>query len=65
MERLADLRRARGLTQEQLAQKMGCVSRTVAGWEAGTTPRPLYLKRLARVLGVKADEIEFGRGEVE
>lgn len=63
MDRLAEIRRARGLTQQQLAQKMGCAVRTVAGWEAGAIPRRLYLKRLAKVLGVKADQIRFGRGE--
>lgn len=37
---LADLRRAAGLTQRELALHLGITVRTVAHWEAGTRPVP-------------------------
>ena len=48
---LADLRRAAGLTQRELALHLGVTVRTVAHWEAGTRPVPLAAARpLARLL---------------
>src|SRR4051794_36351754 len=48
---LADLRRAAGLTQRELAPHLGVTVRTVAHWEAGTRPVPLAAARpLARLL---------------
>jgi DNA-binding transcriptional regulator YiaG len=48
---LADLRRAAGLTQRELALHLGVSSRTVAHWEAGTRPVPLAAaRRLARLV---------------
>jgi transcriptional regulator with XRE-family HTH domain len=48
---LADLRRAAGLTQRELALHLGITVRTVAHWEAGTRPVPLAAARpLARLL---------------
>jgi transcriptional regulator with XRE-family HTH domain len=48
---LADLRRAVGLTQRELALHLGVTVRTVAHWEAGTRPVSLATARpLARLL---------------
>jgi transcriptional regulator with XRE-family HTH domain len=48
---LADLRRAAGLTQRELALHLGVTVRTLAHWEAGTRPVPLGAARpLARIL---------------
>ena len=37
---LRDLRRNRGLTQEQLARAIHVATKSVCEWEAGTVPRP-------------------------
>jgi transcriptional regulator with XRE-family HTH domain len=48
---LADLRRAAGLTQREMALHLGVSVRTVAHWEAGTRPVPRAVaRRLARLL---------------
>jgi transcriptional regulator with XRE-family HTH domain len=48
---LADLRRAAGLTQRELALHLGVSIRTVAHWEAGTRPVPMAAARpLSRLL---------------
>jgi transcriptional regulator with XRE-family HTH domain len=44
-------RLAVGLTQEQLAQKVGVAAATIQRWEAGIhSSSPLALKKLKRVL---------------
>lgn len=60
-EKLQALRRARGLTQEQLAQQL-YVSRTaVSKWETGRgTPNIDSLMALAEVFGVSLDELLSG-----
>ena len=51
---IAHLRVARGLTQEQLAERMGAKQSTVARLEAGKyLPRLLTLERVAKALGGK------------
>jgi tetratricopeptide (TPR) repeat protein/transcriptional regulator with XRE-family HTH domain len=56
---LARRRKAVGLTQEQLAERLGVERTTVVRWERGETqPRPGLRPRLARALGVSADRIE-------
>lgn len=59
--RLAELRERKGLSQRQLAELLGVTSGAVGNWEAGTRiPRLPMLRKIARVLGVSIDEIEFG-----
>ena len=57
-ERLATLRKACGLTQEQLGERIGLSQRMVAYYESqgGQPPGPV-LPDLARVLGVSTDEL--------
>lgn len=53
---LADRRKAVGLTQEQLAARLGVERSTVVRWEAGETePQPWCRPRLAQALAVSPD----------
>jgi transcriptional regulator with XRE-family HTH domain len=58
-------RKARGLTQAELAQRVGVSTNSVQGWEAGAEPRPRRLVTLAEALGIERlallDEIEAWR----
>jgi DNA-binding XRE family transcriptional regulator/tetratricopeptide (TPR) repeat protein len=57
--RLAQRRKAVGLTQEQLAERLGVERSTVVRWERGQTqPQPWLWPKLAKTLGVSADRIE-------
>jgi tetratricopeptide (TPR) repeat protein/transcriptional regulator with XRE-family HTH domain len=57
--RLAQRRRAVGLTQEQLAERLGVERTTVLRWERGETqPQPWLRPKLAAALGISADRIE-------
>src|SRR5438445_12105883 len=53
-ERLRDLRRAAGLTQEQLAERAGVSPRSISGLERGEggTPRRDTVALLVRALGL-------------
>ena len=59
-ERIAELRRARGLTQEQLGQLAGVSAQAVSKWEKGGAPDVELLPALADRLGVTIDVL-FGR----
>lgn len=62
--RVRDLRRQRGWTQRELAQRLGVSSGAVANWEVGTrTPNLRTAKKLAELFGVSVDQIEFPRFE--
>ncbi len=57
--RLARRRKAAGLTQEQLAERLGVERTTVARWERGeNNPQPWLRPRLAKALGVAPDKVE-------
>jgi transcriptional regulator with XRE-family HTH domain len=57
-ERLTALRKARGLTQVQLAERIGSTQRAISRYEtvADRAPAPV-LARLAQALGVSTDEL--------
>jgi transcriptional regulator with XRE-family HTH domain len=56
--RLATLRKDAGLSQAQLAAKIGVHASNIAFWElSGTPPRGEVLPSLARELGVSVDEL--------
>ena len=48
------LREATGLTQVEVAVKVGCSLSSFRLWEAGvTTPNPENMEKLIKILGVK------------
>lgn len=63
-ERIAVLRKARGLTQEQLGQMVGVSSQAVSKWEKGGAPDVELLPSIADRLGVTIDGL-FGRDAIE
>ena len=57
-QRLAALRQAKGLTQKQLAEKIGVNQQDIAYWERqAPAPRGDVLPKLAEVLEVSVDEL--------
>ncbi len=60
-EFLASVRKERGLTQRDVAEKLGISNRTLSSWEQGRAyPDVLSLSQLAEIYGVTADEILKG-----
>jgi len=63
-ERLAVLRKARALTQQALADKVGVHVLQIRRYEAGNSQPTLdVIRRLALALSVSADELVFERAE--
>jgi transcriptional regulator with XRE-family HTH domain len=59
-ERIAQLRKARNMTQTQLAQALGVAQQTLQAYEAGARRIPVSaLPTVARTLGVSLEEL-FG-----
>ncbi|MEW1551506.1 helix-turn-helix transcriptional regulator [Streptomyces tsukubensis] len=57
-DRLRELRRARKLTQAQIAIAVGCARSTVSTWEtSGSMPRPAVLRYLAKALGTTVADL--------
>ena len=55
---IEDMRRAAGMTQAQLADKIGCSQEHISRWETGTvTPGADTLKRIAEALGCSMDDL--------
>lgn len=54
---LARLRMERGLTQGQLAERIGCRQKDVSRWESGTRPGAGYLIKIALALGCRIEDI--------
>lgn len=55
-EKIVKLRKSKGLSQEELAEKLGVSRQAVSRWELGsTTPDLTNLKQLSEVFGVSAD----------
>ena len=60
-QQMLTLRTALGLTQGELAERLGLSLRTVSGWEAGSSyPTTRHLQELI-VLGVRASAFPIGR----
>ena len=59
--RIAELRRAQGMTQDQLAGRLGISFQAVSKWENGAScPDIMMLPQLAEIFGVSIDAL-FGR----
>ena len=57
-KRIAQLRKARNLTQQQLADQLNVTNRAISRWERGEGyPEITLLPKLADSLGVTTDEI--------
>lgn len=57
-EKLKAARKAAGLIQAELAEKVGCTQKDVSRWETGQRePTARMLKRLAQALGCSMDEL--------
>ena len=57
-QRITMLRKARALTQDQLAQELGITAQAVSKWENGQSyPDITLLPKLAEVYGVRVDEL--------
>ena len=57
-QRLPDLRRSKGFSQEGLARKLGLSRQAVSKWETGTAdPSTSNLLALAKLFGVPAEEL--------
>lgn len=55
---IAEIRRSRGFTQEDLAALLGCSVRTVQRWEAGTVDVPVgQIRELAERLGAARETL--------
>lgn len=58
MKTIEEARKAKGLTQEQLAKLLGITQGAVAQWENGMThPSFQMLPKVASALGVTVDEL--------
>ena len=59
MKTIRQLREAAGLTQFELAVKVGVTPTAVSAWERGQyEPRASQLRKLAETLGVLMDDID-------
>lgn len=62
--RIAQLRKEKGFTQEDLAQQMEVSAQAVSKWENDLTcPDISSLPKLAKILGVTVDELLSGKEE--
>jgi len=60
--RISKYRKAKGMTQEELAGKMGVSSQAVSKWETDAScPDISLLSQLCRVLGISTDELLTGK----
>lgn len=60
--RISKFRKAKGLTQESLANLMGVSSQAVSKWETDAScPDISALPQLCRILGITADELLTGK----
>ena len=57
-EKLREHRRTRGLTQEEVAAKIGVSAQAISKWESGATePSTTNLMELARLYGTTAADL--------
>ena len=56
-QRLKEYRKARGMTQQELADRLGVSNKSVSRWETGGYPDVALLGPLAKALGVTVDDL--------
>ena len=57
-EKILKYRKNKGLSQEELGEKVDVTRQTISNWELGETqPNPEQLKKLSKELGVSIDEL--------
>lgn len=57
-EKLYELRKYNGFSQQELGERLGVARQTVARWESGkATPDAVFLREIARIYGVKINEL--------
>lgn len=57
-EKVCDLRKKQGLSQEQLGEKINVTRQTISNWELGeTSPNPEQLKLISKELKISIDEL--------
>lgn len=62
--RISKFRKAKGMTQEDLASKLGISSQAVSKWETDAScPDISLLPQLSRVLGITTDELLTGKSD--
>jgi transcriptional regulator with XRE-family HTH domain len=60
MKTIRELREGQGLTQLEVAYKLGVTPATVSNWERGVHAlKVAQLRALARLFGVRMDDIEL------
>lgn len=58
---IKDLRTEKGLTQQELAEKLNCTNKAISRWETGSgSPDIDFLAPLAEILGVSVNELLAG-----
>lgn len=56
--KISDLRKQKGLSQEQLGERVDVTRQTISNWELGeTTPNIEQIKLLSKVLNISIDEL--------
>lgn len=60
--RIKERRKSLGMTQEQLAKKIGVSQNAIHKLEDGTTKKPRNILELSRVLGCQPDWLQYGNG---
>ncbi len=57
-QNIYELRKKKGLSQEQLGEKIAVTRQTISNWELGeTSPNPEQLKLLSKTLDVSVDDL--------
>ena len=63
---IASLRREKGMTQSELAEKMGVTDKAVSKWERDLScPDVSSIPRLAEIFGISVDELMSGKPTVK
>ena len=56
-EKMKRARKAAGLDQRQVAERVGCTQTDISRWEAGREPKASTLKKLAEAIGCDMEDL--------